>query len=290
VKTFLSPRELGQAIGVSESSLKRWADEGRLEVARTAGGHRRIHLSEAVRFVRASGLQVVKPQMLGLADLAEASGAAGEETAALQEALIEGNGPRIRGIILSMYLAGMSVAELCDGPIVTAMQHIGTLWEHNHDGVFIEHRATDLCMAALNQLRTLIPPPVESAPVAVGGCTEGDPYALASLMAATVLASDGWREMNLGANTPDDALIAAARSSEARLAWLGVNMHQPAEDLVDRIRRIAEALGPEVMLVGGGRSWPKRIAHAPSNMHTVSSMAELAALARGLRTAQALPQ
>ena len=47
---FLSPRQLAVAIGVSESSLKRWADDGRLAVERTAGGHRRIPLPEAVRW------------------------------------------------------------------------------------------------------------------------------------------------------------------------------------------------------------------------------------------------
>ena len=39
---MLSPRELAEAVGVSESSLKRWADRGRVHVHRTEGGHRRI--------------------------------------------------------------------------------------------------------------------------------------------------------------------------------------------------------------------------------------------------------
>jgi MerR family transcriptional regulator, light-induced transcriptional regulator len=51
----LSPKALAAAIGVSESSLKRWADEGRLAAERTAGGHRRIAVAEAVRFVRRRG-------------------------------------------------------------------------------------------------------------------------------------------------------------------------------------------------------------------------------------------
>ena len=52
MKPLLSPRELAQAIGVSESSLKRWADAGQIRVARTAGGHRRISIADAVRFIR----------------------------------------------------------------------------------------------------------------------------------------------------------------------------------------------------------------------------------------------
>ena len=71
MKQSLSPRELGQAIGVSESSLKRWADEGRIKFARTTGGHRRIVLTEAVRFIRQAGMPVLRPHLLGLADLEE---------------------------------------------------------------------------------------------------------------------------------------------------------------------------------------------------------------------------
>jgi len=37
----LSPRELAEALGVSESSLKRWVDAGKIAASRTEGGHRR---------------------------------------------------------------------------------------------------------------------------------------------------------------------------------------------------------------------------------------------------------
>ena len=73
----LSTRELAEAIGVSESSIKRWADDGVLHVARTAGGHRRIPLPEAIRFIRETGAVVVQPAILGLDDAASASEAGG---------------------------------------------------------------------------------------------------------------------------------------------------------------------------------------------------------------------
>jgi len=65
-RSLLSPRELATAIGVSESSLRRWADAGRVEMMRTAGGHRRIPVAEALKFVRRERLQVVRPDLLGL--------------------------------------------------------------------------------------------------------------------------------------------------------------------------------------------------------------------------------
>ena len=45
--------EAASALGVSPSTIRRWSDGGRLATARTAGGHRRIHLDD-VRRLRAA--------------------------------------------------------------------------------------------------------------------------------------------------------------------------------------------------------------------------------------------
>ena len=50
--SLLSPRQFAAAIGVSESSVRRWADGGQIKMTRTAGGHRKIARSEAIRFIR----------------------------------------------------------------------------------------------------------------------------------------------------------------------------------------------------------------------------------------------
>ena len=42
MKPLLSPKELADAIGVSESSIKRWVDNGEIQATKTSGGHRRI--------------------------------------------------------------------------------------------------------------------------------------------------------------------------------------------------------------------------------------------------------
>src|ERR1043165_8078878 len=53
---FLTTRQLARMWQVSEATIKRWADAGRLHPARTVGGHRRFALSEVLRFQNEQGL------------------------------------------------------------------------------------------------------------------------------------------------------------------------------------------------------------------------------------------
>src|SRR3954453_15398204 len=88
MSTFLSPKTLAQAIGVSESSLKRWADEGLLDVVRTAGAHRRIDLREAIRYIRAAGHPILRPDLLGVPGLDGSAPASSEDPHDVDRALV----------------------------------------------------------------------------------------------------------------------------------------------------------------------------------------------------------
>lgn len=281
---LLSTRDLATALGVSESSIKRWADDGTLRASRTAGGHRRIPRAEAIRFVRETGLGVVRPELLGLDELgvaaADASGAA-DDTERLHDYLVRGAGGHARGLVLQLYLAGQPVAAILDGPVRSALARIGERWLHDADGVFCEHRATELCIQAIQQLRLLVAV-AEGAPVALGGAPGSDPYLLPTLGAATVLAGEGLDAVNLGADTPLAALERAAAALAPRLLWLSVTTPPPAE-LGREVARLARHLAPRgVQLVVGGQSARTLALPALPNLHVHAAMAELAAFARGL--------
>ncbi len=255
MKPILSPKELAEAIGVSESSLKRWVDQGHIPAARTAGGHRRIHISDAVRFIRQTGTHVVRPDVLGLPDVGtiQADLTRGESPDdLLYEYLRLGDAARARGLIISLYLSGQPVAAIGDGPIRSAMHRLGELWQHDPAGIFIEHRATEICMEALRQLRLTLPE-VRQGPTAVGGAPSDDPYALPSLLVALTLAAEGYQAVNLGPLTPLDAIETAAAALDARLVWLSATyLPQPNElrqGIMDLARRLSAS--GRVLAVGG---------------------------------------
>lgn len=286
----LSPRELADALGVSESSLKRWIDAGRIRATRTGGGHRRIAHTDALAFIRLTGAPVVRPELLALADATPAPvpvrGPCGEDVdRALFRALIEGDGRALAAWIDASRAAGASLAALCDGPLRTAMHAIGELWQHDADGVFIEHRATDLCIVALARLRAAMDPSAADAPLAVGGAPEDDPYLLPSTMAALVLADAGLRAVNLGASTPAAALHRAIARHHPRLLWLSASAPL-SPPRAHELTALLAALPATVTAVVGGRhraaiADAARTAGA-ARVRVIDTMAELAAIARAL--------
>lgn len=288
MKPILSPRELAQAIGVSESSLKRWADDGLIRVMRTAGGHRRITIAEAVRFIRQSRAAIVRPDVLGLADLAviQRDDAAGDSDAdRLERYLVGGHARQARAFLMSMYLSGQPVAAIVDGPVRTAMERLGRLWQHDERGVFLEHRAAEICASAIMQLQAALSTP-EGAPAAVGGAPPGDPYLIASLAAATVLMAEGFHAVNLGANTPIEALLRAAEDEKAALVWLSIGA-TPGAELRQHVLRLSESLAAmgARLIVGGFHHHLVGLAGSEA-VFVGQSMAELAAFAKGLLAAR----
>lgn len=288
MQELLSPKELAAAIGVSESSVKRWVDDGLIEAHRTAGGHRRIALADAVRFLRRTRHKLVQPGRLGLPeDLAERRGDgvawpadAGERLHRLLEA---GAAAASRALLMQLYVEGFSAAEICDGPLRFAMGRIGHLWTESSMGIMVEHRATEICLHAVQQLRALVPER-EDGSLALGGTPSPDPSQLPSLAAAVVLAEEGFRAVNLGPDLPLAVLGDAVLGMRPALVW--VSMSHPSDaGLVEK--DLAELYGKACQvgaaLAVGGRAAPRcaALASKPRFLRG-QSMVELVAFVRGL--------
>ncbi|MDP9173972.1 MAG: B12-binding domain-containing protein [Planctomycetota bacterium] len=285
MEKLLTTKDLAEAIGASESSLRRWTNSGAIGTSRTVGGHRRIPLSEAIRFIRETHATVVRPDILGIAvQITDPLKGGTPDEEGIFQALQEGDSERARGAILALYLGGANVAGIFDGPMQHAMKRIGELWQHDARGILAEHRATDICIQAINKLRELLAPVQASAPVAIGGAPQGDRYLLPSLMVATVLADTGYREINFGPDTPVEFLGSAAAEYKASIVWLSVSVIDQKAQLQRDVEKLVEELRPlNTRLLIGGRAANDLSVRNLSNVHVLQSMTELAAFTRGAK-------
>jgi MerR family transcriptional regulator, light-induced transcriptional regulator len=281
-KALFTPKDLADAIGVSESSMRRWIDSGQLKMTRTAGGHRRVERVEAIRFLRETGTPLVRPEILGLGEVTTLTvKVKSPDEHRLFDALAAGDRALARGLVVSWHLAGRSLASIFDGPLRAALTRLGELWIHERGGIMIEHRATDICIEMVHHLRALLPHPAADAPLAIGATPQDEWHSLPSQMAAAVARERGLRDMNFGGNVPVELLQRMIEQENARVVWLSVTM-KARTGVRAQVQRLAEAMAQHnAMLVLGGRSAAGLGRHP--RVHQLASMSEFAAFLDGLR-------
>lgn len=256
MKSVLSPKQVASALGVSESSLKRWCDKGLLLTVRTAGGHRRLMADAVVQFVRQSGQRLIRPEVLGLpSNTGQGPLVVERGREQLVAALVEGDAERCRRIVFDLYLSGQSVVRIGDDVIAEAMHELGNRWHGGELEVYQERRGCEMVVRALHELRAVLPPVPDTAPLAIGGTLEGDPYQIATLLVELTLREAGWRADSYGAMLPVGTWIEALRRERPALCWISASYSSSDAELRDRLAELSEAaarLG--IALLVGGRS------------------------------------
>ena len=100
---LLAPKQVANAIDVSESSIKRWCDKGIIPTRYTAGGHRRIALSGLIDFLKGRNCEIARPELLGLPSNTGRTDWVIERAAeALAEALVAGQEEECLRILLEI--------------------------------------------------------------------------------------------------------------------------------------------------------------------------------------------
>lgn len=238
-RRLLTPKQVARAIGVSEASLKRWCDKGLIAADKTAGGHRRLSVDAVCQFLRATGRRAVRPELLALpASTGLGDGSIERALERVRTALETGDEEQARGLVLDLYLAGNTFAEICDRVLARAFHVIGDRWEHGALEVYQERRACEICLRVLHEMRAMLPPPASDAPYAMGAALEHDLYALPNAMIELVLWENGWRAESYGSHNPAVSMRSAVTIRKPTLLWLSVS----AIDSRDEFLRAYDAL------------------------------------------------
>jgi excisionase family DNA binding protein len=238
----LSTSEAARLAGVTPSTMKRWADEGRIVCERTAGGHRRFRRSALEEFTCGATAKGVVDEQLDswLTDLVDASH---HTVVSRLFALREETG------------SWSGVAD----DLRPVLETLGAAWATGKITIAEEHLASECLSRALGQVGLSLPTR-RSPKRALLATAQGERHEMGLRLAELCLRSRQWRSVWLGSNTPTDVLSKHLQTSEIDLVVLTAS---PWMQDVSSLGRIATRLShicaaqQASLVLGGGAPWPE---------------------------------
>lgn len=252
-KLTLTSSEAAKLLDVHPSTVKRWCNEGLLASDTTAGGHRRIHLADAVAFSRSSGIRtVLTPFHPYEPHVWTALRAAEDEHSFLQVQtlalgwVMRGETRKLEHLYTALgRSSAFDFATFCDGAVRGLMERVGTAWRDGRLRVGEEHIVSQVMIDVLLRLRTDWLGDIHGAQtngsnrVAVVGALEGNQHHLGALCVRVLLERLGWRVHYLGPDVPVDDFGTIQKGRGAGLVCISLG---PANTMGD-VSRSLELLG-----------------------------------------------
>ncbi len=259
-QTTIPTREVASMLGVTETTVKRWADDGILPCVRTPGGHRKFRLTDIVRFAEEHGLTVAGSTLppMSAAQLEQfRAGVVLKDhqriAEVFREEALQADREGLYELLLYLLKNSLSFPAIADEVIRPAMTEIGSLWEKGKLAVNQEHAATHAVLEALARVAPdLHRKPAKSIAV-ICSCPEGELHDVGLRCLAYSLEAEGWKVRYIGANTPVADIIRVLRAERPTLLCVSVTIVRQKRKLVAELNtmaRTARALG-SIFIIGG---------------------------------------
>lgn len=258
-RLLLSTSAAAEILAVHPSTVKRWSEGGALPSARTRGGHRRIHLRDALSVARERGIPTFLDPFHPWEANVWLAMAAAQESGDFRRLVGLAFGWLARGeteLLGRLFFEvgrrdGIPLALFLDEGIRGFMRSVGEEWRKGRLPVGDEHMATQVVLEALLRIRmsreSASPPngaPATPKPVAVVGSMEGDHHDLGAQAARAVLEWEGWKVYYLGPNVPIEEFAGVQQAQVAGLVCISFSSNSTIPDLQRAVRVLAEFYRP----------------------------------------------
>ena len=259
-KTILSTADVATLFSVTETTVKRWSDDGLLKCQRTPGGHRKFDTKHVAAFADEYGFSPTAT--LALDDR-------NDDKAPLQAAVLgrdfdriadaftqraladEGQG--LRDFFSYLYQHNIRLREIFDHVIRPGMTAIGDAWKRGDVGIGTEHRSSQRTLEALSQLKTQVHVKPANGLVALCACPDEVQHDIGLRCASLALEAEGWKVHYLGPNTPVESILEAHSKLRPSLICLSISAIDHLRPITARIRKVYRAASErQARLVVGG--------------------------------------
>jgi len=282
-RTILSTADIARLFSVTETTVKRWADEGTLKCQKTPGGHRKFEIRSVIDFAEKNNFDPV-----GV--LAYAGDRRFSETLQVAilsrdyEALVRMYVDRalspdttdLFAFLSFLYEHRIALAEIYDLVLRPGMYAIGEMWANGKIGVGHEHRASYETMDALAKLQTEILLKHPTGRHVLCACLGDELHEIGLRCSANIFESEGWRVHYLGARTPVDAIVASVHEVRPDVVSLSVTHVGSADETASELGTIARAVESfDGRMIVGGCGASKALSAAGIEGMVLNSSAEL---------------
>ncbi len=239
--SLLTAPEAAGILGVGTSTIKRWADDGRLACVRTAGGHRRFERAVVESFLGREGVASETNWVDGW----------------VERLIGDHDFHALLGALHSDRARFGSWWRLADqvGPVLV---DIGRRWSEGKLPVAREHIASERFARSIAAISYSLPVAAD-APKALLATAEGDEHSLGLSLAELVFREAGWKTEWVGPRTPiHDVLVHVEWSPPDLVALSASSLSSSRAVLADQAHRAGLACrAKRVRLVlGGSGAWP----------------------------------
>jgi len=239
----LSSADVARMLDVNASSVKRWADEGKLPCMRTPGGHRRFLLThvEAFRSCHLENHQGVWQDQLS-------------------SLLTQGRQGEAESLLLTKR-AELGRWQDVGDEVGQILHNLGVRWTQGTLSISEEHVASECLLRCINRILYLFPRRQDS-PVCALASAPGDEHTLGLAISELILAENGWNSMWLGRMCPVETLVDVAKSPDIGMLALSASVFSSMPSMLGEIVR---ELGPTCMahntqlVLGGHGQWPENV-------------------------------
>lgn len=257
---YLSTQEVASLLGVTETTVKRWADNGELICVKSVGGHRKFFFSELTRFAEVHGYPISGSLEPPVND---------KQLEAVQFSIHTENYHRISKVLfdealrndpdgfyrLLHYVAkhNVKLSTIADEVLRPLMVRVGDLWSKGKLRVDQEHRTSRTLTRAIMRLAPQLHRKQPIGRTALCACLEGEEHEIGLLSFVFALENEGFTVNFVGANTPTRVLLEAIREQKPDLVCISFMRDLPAPDLLRIFRSLSRAVrSVKGKLVAGG--------------------------------------
>ena len=259
---LLTTREVARVIGVHESTVKRWCNDGHLDFEKTSGGHRRIRLNALLdcteRLDIPHPLRFLNSEAVPAWEAFQAIQKKASYQLAAQMVL---GWYRVNSLQKSyrfieyLITQGIPLAALLDNIFGKILLTLGTEWQEGQISIGDEHLIYHGIRNTLELLDSKEAVVSSGAKVALVGCINGSRHEAGSLMVRSVLREHGWEVLYLGAAVPHEEFAYMQLKKHASLVCISVPLPHTLPDIKSLVRQLSAHYNPESpyrLVFGGG--------------------------------------